>query len=105
MAGYRVGVAPRAIADIARIAEWWRENRASAPRMFQNELDRSLLRIATHPHIGAIGELRAYPGARTFVLSKSGYLVLYNVDDDAGEVIIARVRHMHRRPLPKQRRQ
>lgn len=73
--------------------------------MFQNELDGALVRIAAHPHIGGITELRAYPGARTYVLPKSGYIVLYNVDDDAGEVMIARVRHMHRRPLPKQRRQ
>lgn len=59
MAGYRVGVAPREIADIAGIA---------------------------------------------YVLPKSGYLVPYNVDDDASEVMLASVRHMHRRPLPKQRR-
>jgi addiction module RelE/StbE family toxin len=103
MAGYRVGFTPRALADVQRVAKWWRTNRPSAPRLFQNELDLALLRIAAHPEIGASIQLRVYPDARTYLLRKSGYVVLYNVDDAAGVVAIARVRHTHRRPLAKKR--
>lgn len=101
MARYRVGVTPRALADIEKISKWWRANRASAPRMFQNELDRALVNIASHPESGRSVDLRAYPGARTYELRKSGYVVVYNVDDVTGLVAIARVRHVRRRPLAK----
>ena len=103
MARYRVGFTPRALADVEKISKWWRANRASAPRMFQNELDRALVNIESHPEIGHSVELRAYPGARTFVLSKTRYVVIYNVDDEVGVVAIARIRHAHRRPLVKKR--
>lgn len=88
MAGYRVGFTPRAFADVQKIARWWRANRASAPRMFQTELDRALVLIAAHPEIGASVRLRAYPSARTYLLRKSSYVVIYNVDDDQGVVAI-----------------
>lgn len=103
MARYRVGVTPRALADIEKISKWWREHRPSAPRMFQNELDRALIHIASHPELGQSVQLRAYPGGRTHLLRRSGYVVIYNVDADAGVVAIARVRDTHRRPLGKKR--
>lgn len=101
MATYSVGFTPRALADMQKVAKWWRTNRTSAPRLFQNELDRALVLIAAHPDIGARSRLRAYPGARTYLLRKSGYVVIYNVDHDAEVVAIARIRHTHRRPLAK----
>ena len=52
MAAYRVGVLPRALADIEKIAKWWRTNRPAAPRLFQDELDLALISIADLPEIG-----------------------------------------------------
>jgi plasmid stabilization system protein ParE len=101
MPACRVGVLPRALADIERIAKWWRKNRRAAPRLFQDELDLAFINIAAHPEIGHKAGLRAYPGARTYLLRRSEYVVIYNVDDDAGVVAIARVRYAGRRPLAR----
>ena len=49
MTARRVGVLPRALADIERIAKWWRKNRLAAPRLFQDELDLALINIAAQP--------------------------------------------------------
>lgn len=104
MAARRVGVLPRAIADIERIAKWWRKHRLAAPRLFQDELDLALVNIAAQPEIGYRADLRAYPGARTYLLRRSGYVVIYNVDEESGVVAIARVRHVRRRPLARGKR-
>ena len=101
MPAYPVGVLPRALADIERIAKWWNKNRPAAPRLFQQELDLAFINIAAQPEIGHKVGLRAYPGARTYLLRRSGYVVIYNVDDVAGVVAIARVRHARRRPLAR----
>jgi plasmid stabilization system protein ParE len=101
MAGYRIGLHLRAAAEIDRIAKWWRRNRPAAPRLFLDELDRAFATIADHPEIGRKVGLRAYPNARTYVLRKTGYVVIYNVDSEAGVIAIARVRHGKRRPLAR----
>jgi len=62
MRALRVGVTPRAFADIERIATWWRKNRRAAPQLFQGELDVACINIAAHPEIGHKAGLRAYPG-------------------------------------------
>jgi plasmid stabilization system protein ParE len=84
---------------VASIARWWHKNRLSAPRLFQHELDAALLAIAEHPEIGHRLPLHRYPNARSYVLQRSGYVVLYNVDAGTAEVTVVRVRHGKRRPL------
>lgn len=101
MAAYRVGVLPRALADIEKIAKWWRVNRPAAPRLFRDELDLALISIAAQPEIGHNARLRTHPGARTYVLRRSNYVVIYNMDAESGVVAIARVRHGRRRPLAR----
>jgi hypothetical protein len=48
MPAFRVGVTPRVLADIERIATWWRKNRRAAPQLFQDELDVAFINIAAH---------------------------------------------------------
>lgn len=96
-----VGIAPRALAEVAAIVRWWRLNRLGAPRLFQRELDAALLIIAAYPEIGHRLPLRSYPNARSYVLKRSGYVVLYNADLTAGEITVVRVRHGKRRPLKR----
>ena len=103
MAGYRVGFAPRALADVQRIAKWWRANRDGSPQLFRTELDLALVMIAAHPEVGKRGQLRAHPNARTFLLHRSSYVVVYSIHEAEGILAIARVRHMHRRPLARKR--
>lgn len=104
MSAFRVGVLPRALADIERIAQWWRKNRLTAPRLFLDELDRAFITIAAQPEIGHTAGLRAYPGARTYLLRRSEYVVIYNVDHESSVVAVARVRYARRRPLGHARR-
>lgn len=101
MPAFRVGVLPRALADIERIVKWWRKNRLAAPRLFQDELDLAFINIAAQPEIGHKAGLRAYPGARTYLLRRSEYVIIYNVDDECGVVAVARVRYACRRPLAR----
>jgi hypothetical protein len=51
-AGFAVNIAPRALTDVASVAQWWRKNRLGAPRLFQQELDAALSAIAERPEIG-----------------------------------------------------
>jgi plasmid stabilization system protein ParE len=101
MARYQVGLHLRAAAEIDQIAKWWRKNRPAAPRLFLDELDRAFLAISEHPEIGRKVGLRAYPNARTYVLRRTRYIVIYNVDTAAGVIAVARVRHGKRRPLTR----
>ena len=101
MAAFAVSIAPRALAEVAAIARRWQENRLGAPRLFQLELDAALLAIAEYPEIGHRLPLHRYPRARSYVLQRSGYVVLYDVDQEAAEVTVVRVRHGKRRPLKR----
>jgi plasmid stabilization system protein ParE len=101
VAAFAVSIAPRALADVAAIARWWQQNRLGAPRLFLQELDAALLSIAEHPEIGHRLALHRYPNARSFVLQRSGYVVLYNIGPGASEVTVVRVRHGKRRPLKR----
>jgi toxin ParE1/3/4 len=53
------------------------------------------LLLAQHPHAGQATDL---PGVRRLIVSPYSYLIFYRVTDD--EVIIQRMRHTSRRPLP-----
>jgi plasmid stabilization system protein ParE len=104
MAGYRVGLLPQAAIDIEAISRWWSRHRLAAPTLFLDELEVALDLISENPEIGRKVGLRSYPSARTYVLRRTGYLVIYNVDVPAEEVAIARVRHGKRRPMPRRKR-
>src|SRR5262249_24470120 len=67
--------------------------RHGAPRLFQQQLDAALVAIAEYPEIGHRLTLRRYPNARSYMLQRSGYVVLYNVDPTAAVVTVVRVRH------------
>lgn len=101
MSPFRIGLHPRAAADIDQVARWWSKNRPAAPGLFLDELDRAFMTIAERPEIGRKVALKAYPNARTYVLPRSGHLIIYNVDADSGTVAVARVRHGKRRPLAR----
>ncbi|MCE9575507.1 MAG: type II toxin-antitoxin system RelE/ParE family toxin [Deltaproteobacteria bacterium] len=101
---FRVEIAPDAMAEVVSIAGWWRKNRPAAPRLFLQELDAAVVAIAERPEIGPRARLRRYPEARSYVLQRSRYVVLYSVDVNAERVIVVRVRHGRRRPLARPRR-
>lgn len=100
-AAYTVFLAAEAAAEVAAIVTWWRKNRPAAPSLFQDELKQALLNIAAHPGIGARAKMRGDPDVRAVVLRKSRYVVFYDVDEEAAEINVVRVRHSRRRPLKK----
>jgi plasmid stabilization system protein ParE len=96
---YEVIIAPEAMEEALIIASWWNKNRPAAPRLFQRELDRALLRLAETPEIAPRVRVRGRPGLRVITLQRSGHLVFYQLDEKAKQVIVARVRSGHRRPI------
>lgn len=104
MAEHRLSFAPRALAEVAAIARWWRKNRLAAPRLFDDELDAALVAIAAHPEIGPSARLRGHPSGRFYVLRRTGYVVFYLVDVAHSEVTVVRIRHVRQRPLARVRR-
>ena len=104
MAKCRLSFAPRALAEVAAIVRWWRKNRPTAPRLFDDELDDALSTIADYPEIGPSARLRGHPGGRFYVLQRTDYVIFYLVDAARSEVTVVRVRHVRRRPLAGRRR-
>ncbi len=98
-APYKVTVSPEAVAEVVRIATWWRENRPAAPRLFQNELDDALVLIAEQPEIGTRARSKRVGNARIVELRRSRYRVFYQVLPLTREVLVVHVRHGNRRPL------
>jgi plasmid stabilization system protein ParE len=97
---FELVVAPRALAEVVAIVTWWQRNRRAAPRLFQDELDAALRAIAKQPGIGQAVTIRGYPHSRAYLLRRTGYIVLYDLDRVARVATVVRVRHGKRRPLP-----
>lgn len=90
--GYTVIIAPEAAAEVAAIATWWNEHRPAAPRLFQTEFDRALVRISERPDSAPRVRMCGRSDVHAVVLQRSGYLVFYCLDVRAREVIVVRVR-------------
>ncbi|MEO7734504.1 MAG: type II toxin-antitoxin system RelE/ParE family toxin [Kofleriaceae bacterium] len=96
---YTVIIAPEAVIEVSEIAMWWNENRPAAPRLFQTELDRAVLRLAERPEVGPKVRVRGRLGLRVLALQRTGYLVFYQLDPGEKQVVVVRVRRGHRRPI------
>ena len=75
---YTVIIAPEAVSEVTEIAAWWTEHRPAAPRLFQTELDRAVLKLAERPEVGPRVRVRGRPGLRVLTLQRTGYLVFYS---------------------------
>jgi hypothetical protein len=76
---YKVTISPEVLLEIVRAATWWREQRPASPRLFQTELDQALNLIYEYPEIGTVARSRRVANARILQLSRSRYLVFYQV--------------------------
>lgn len=103
-AAYAVVFAAEAATEVLKIAAWWHEHRPAAPTLFEDELRRALAKAASYPAIGAVVRPRRGPSARALVLQRSGYVVIYDVDEEASVIQVLRVRHGRRRPLARLKR-
>lgn len=87
---------PRAVENIAAIAEYIRERNPAASQRVRAAIYESLQDLILFPHVGRVQQTE---GARKFLTRKYAYLVYYTVDDTAEEIIILDVKH------PAQRRE
>lgn len=91
----RLVLAPRALRDIKRLADFLLENSPQAARETGSILLDGLAILAKHPLIGRVVE----EGYRELVISRgrSGYLALYRYDAETDRAIILAIRHQRER--------
>lgn len=78
---------------------WWRENRQSAPSLFDRELAEALELLRAMPNVGV-----PYPPRlryRRLLLRETGYHVYYRVDEAAGVLYVVSVWHTRRGRNPR----
>ena len=95
--GYRLVVAPSAMAEMRRAAAWWDHHRPEARYTIESEVDAALTGIDEHPRRG----LRIAAGGRPLYqlqLQRIGYRLLYDVDDERQVIEIVAFVHGARRP-------
>jgi plasmid stabilization system protein ParE len=79
-----------------RAADWWTVNRPSAPRAFDEELQRALELISTHPSVGFKAANVKLPGVRRIHLSRIQYHVYYRLSSDGKTVEVLALWHARR---------
>jgi plasmid stabilization system protein ParE len=87
---------PRAVENIAAIADYIRERNPAASQRVRAAIYESLQDLILFPHVGRVQQTE---GVRKFVTRKYAYLVYYTVDDAAEEIILLNIKH------PAQRRE
>ncbi|MBK6742101.1 MAG: type II toxin-antitoxin system RelE/ParE family toxin [Hydrogenophilales bacterium] len=87
----RLVLAPRALQDMERLADFLLENGPQAAQETGDILLDGMAILARHPLIGRVVE----DGYRELVISRgrSGYLALYRYDVDQDRAIILAIRH------------
>jgi plasmid stabilization system protein ParE len=82
-----VRIKPRALREIERAAEWWAQNRASAPGAVRKDLEAVLALLAEEPGIGAKVETARADTVRRLYLPRINYFVYYRVRGGILEVV------------------
>jgi plasmid stabilization system protein ParE len=80
---------PRALENIADIADYIREHNPAASHRVRAVIYGSLQDLILFPYVGRIQA----GGVRKFVTRKYAYLVYYTVDDVSEEIVILNVKH------------
>lgn len=84
----KVRFSPRAQRRVRGVAKWWRENRPSAPPLFDDELHGAIERLKMHPTLGLEYDEVGGKIIRRMLLPKSNQHVYHAVDDDHGVIVI-----------------
>ena len=82
-----VKIKPRARREINAAAEWWSENRLSAPGAVAADLKDALDLLVEFPGIGTKVENTKYPETRRWLLKRIGYHVYYRPRGQLLEVV------------------
>jgi plasmid stabilization system protein ParE len=97
----RLEYSPQAVADIRAAHVWWRENRIAARAMFRDELNQARRILATVPWQGVPARDVTRGSVRRLLLSKTQYLLYYEVDEGRGAVLVLRLWHTRRGGPPR----
>ena len=81
---------PRATQDLVEIADYIREQNPNASLRVRSAILDSLQYLILFPELGRRQKL---PGVRKLVTRKYSYLVYYNVDQTADEIVILSIQH------------
>jgi len=85
---------PRAVVDLAEIADHIRERNPKAAVRVRSSILKSLDNLKVFPRMG---RKQSTPGVRKLVTRRYSYLVYYKVDMDAREVVVLSIRHPARK--------
>ena len=86
----RLRFTPRALANLADLANYLNERNPDAAERVRAAIDASVLLLVEFPYTG---RLLHSAGVRRLVTRRYRFLVYYLVDEDAGEVVILNVKH------------
>ena len=90
-----------AISDVRQAILWWRANREAAPLLLEVELRDAFRLLRSSPLVG--GSVAGEPGTRRLLLSRTRYLLFYDVASAKQEVLLLRVWHTSRGRPPRLR--
>jgi toxin ParE1/3/4 len=90
----RLRFTPRAVFDLASIADYIRERNPAAAVRVRSSILKSLGNLTAFPRMG---RKQSTPGVRKLVTRRYSYLVYYKVDLDAREVVVLSIRHPARK--------
>ena len=86
----RLRFTPRAAKDIAEIADYISQENPRAAERVRASILEALQTLATFP---AMGRMQSVENVRKLVTRKYGYLVYYQADMVAGEIVVLSIRH------------
>ena len=91
----RVRFSPRAVDDLAAIADFLIERSPRGARAVERAIHATLTLVADFPGSGRALEQR--PGVRVIPVTRYPYLIFYTVSDES--VVVLHIRHGARRPV------
>ena len=83
----RVKVSARAASQIRRAAEWWSENRPTAPGAIRIDIGEALALLAQQPGIGTVYEGARTQGVRRLLVGRIRYFIYFRERQDTLEVL------------------
>ena len=84
--------------DYRNIIEWLSDRNPAAAARVADAIDSRISMLAKRPRLGRIGRIE---GTRELVISRTPYLVIYELDDANERIIVLRLLHTAQRWPPK----
>ena len=82
-----IRVSPQALAQIEEAAEWWVQNRPTAPGAIRQDVGEILTILSTQPGVGAPARRGRVKGLRRVTLARVRYYLYYRVSGGILEVL------------------